>query len=127
MVYFVRNEAGWKSLTQGPDEIIGRYFRQRGILLEQLAKVQVGKKSRKLERSIHYTTGYVGSGFLTRVGSDNEIALLHHNGTRPHTILPKTGKTLRFHSHGKIVYARVVHHPGTKANRFLTDNLRKVI
>lgn len=127
MPYFVRNEAGWRDLTQNPNEIIGRYFRQRGKLLEELAKQQVGKKSRSLQRSIHYTMNYQGSGFLVKVGSDNKIALLHHNGTRPHKILPKRAKTLRFHSHGKIVFAKVVNHPGTKANRYLTDNLKKVI
>jgi hypothetical protein len=126
-VYFVRNEAGWRDLTQNPNEIIGRYFRQRAILLEQLAKKQVGKKSRALERSIHYTVVYAGGGFLATIGSDNKIARLHHDGTKPHKIFPKTAKTLRFHSHGKIVFAKVVNHPGTKANRYLTDNLRKVI
>lgn len=127
MAYFVRNEAGWRDLTQNPNEIIGRYFRQKGILLESLAKQQVGKKSRALQRSIHYTLNHQNGGFLVRVGSDNKIALLHHNGTRAHKIFPKRAKTLRFHSHGKIVFAKVVNHPGTKANRYLTDNLKKVI
>lgn len=127
MVYFVRNTAGWNDLTKNPNGIIGKYFRQKGKLLEQLAKKQVGKKTRQLYKSIHSTTIYTGTGFLTRVGSDNKIARLHHDGTRPHKIFPKKSKTLRFHSHGKIVFARVVNHPGTKPNKYLTDNLKKVI
>lgn len=126
-VYFVRNEAGWRELTQSHNEIIGRYFHQRAKLLENLAKAQVGKKTFALQRSIHSTVNYQPGGFLALVGSDNKIARLHHDGTRPHRINPRTAKTLRFHSHGKIVFAKVVNHPGTKANKYLTDNLPKVI
>jgi|SRR5215217_513299 len=127
MAYFVRNEAGWNDMTRNPNGLIGSYFKRKGEMLEQLAKQQVGKKTHALQRSINNTMYYGGAGFVVRVGSDNPIALLHHEGTKPHTILPKSAKTLRFNSHGKIVYAKVVHHPGTRPNKYLTDNLRKVI
>lgn len=35
-------------------------------------------------------------------------------GTAPHEIRPKTAKALRFTIGGQVVFARVVHHPGTK-------------
>jgi HK97 gp10 family phage protein len=35
-------------------------------------------------------------------------------GTAPHEIRPKTAKALRFTVGGKVVFARVVHHPGTR-------------
>jgi hypothetical protein len=70
------------------------------------------------------------------VGSENPIALIHHEGTRPHVILPTRGKHLVFWSQnaggwsgvvgqriGGVVYARRVMHPGTRPNRYLTDNL----
>lgn len=41
------------------------------------------------------------------------------NGTKPHDIRPRTRKVLRFESRSGTVYARVVHHPGTKPNNFL--------
>jgi hypothetical protein len=53
--------------------------------------------------------------------------LMHHQGTRPHIIVPRRAQTLRFYSRGRIVYSKLVHHPGTKPNRYLTDNLRRVI
>lgn len=127
MAKFVRNQAGWDDMTKNPNGLIGKYFKRKGELLQQLAKQQVGKKSRALEYSIRNTMFYGATGFIVRVGSSNPIARLHHDGTKPHTILPKSAKTLRFNSHGKIVYAKVVHHPGTRPNRYLTDNLRKVI
>lgn len=67
-------------------------------------------------------------GFAVRVGTDHPIALLHHEGTRPHTIVPRTAKVLRFKSGGASVhiFRPRVQHPGTKPNRFLTDALRAV-
>lgn len=40
-------------------------------------------------------------------------------GTAPHEIRPKTKQALKFRVNGKWVYARVVHHPGTKAQPFV--------
>ena len=40
-------------------------------------------------------------------------------GTAPHEIRPRTKKVLKFETKGGTVYARVVHHPGTKPNNFL--------
>lgn len=41
------------------------------------------------------------------------------NGTKPHVILPRNKKVLRFTVGGNVVYARRVDHPGTKPNNFL--------
>ena len=46
-------------------------------------------------------------------------------GTAPHTIRPKAGKTLRFTVDGKVVYARVVNHPGTKPQPFVQPAFEK--
>jgi hypothetical protein len=127
MAYFVRNESAWHEMTRSPTGMIGSYFYKKGLLLEGLAKAQVGVKTAALQKSIHTSMSVGPAGFIVRVGSDNNIALLHHNGSRPHIITSRPGKTLRFNSHGRIVYAKVVHHPGTRPNRYLTDNLRKVI
>jgi hypothetical protein len=58
-----------------------------------------------------------------RIGSDNEIALLHHNGSRPHAISARGPQVMRFSNRGRMVYSRQVAHPGTKPNRYLSDNL----
>ena len=59
------------------------------------------------------------------VGSADPIALLHHEGTRPHTIRARPGGWLVFWSDraGRTVYAKVVNHPGTRPNRYLTNAL----
>jgi len=60
------------------------------------------------------------------IGSDVVYAPYVNDGTRPHIIRPRTKQVLRFKVGGRIVYARVVHHPGTKAQPFLDRALRDV-
>lgn len=60
------------------------------------------------------------------VGSDVSYASMVHDGTRPHQIRPRSAKALRFRVGGRIVFARVVNHPGTKARPFLDDALKQV-
>lgn len=47
-------------------------------------------------------------------------------GTRPHDIRPK-GNALVFKIGGKTIFARVVHHPGTKANNFMEEAAKTVL
>lgn len=63
---------------------------------------------------------------VVSVGSDLEYAGFVNDGTRPHTIRPRRAKALRFVVGGQVVYARVVHHPGTRARPFLDRALREV-
>jgi len=128
MATFEKNLAGWNELLRSPKGAVFQHIDTLTKRVRRLAMIQVGKKTRQLQRSIKASTT-VGSrgGPVGTVLADNEIALIHHRGTRRHQIRPKRQNTLRFPSRGKIVYAAVVNHPGTKANHFLTDPLRKVI
>lgn len=61
------------------------------------------------------------------IGSDVEYAALVNDGTRPHVIRPRRADgVLRFRVGGRVVYARVVNHPGTRARPFLDRALREV-
>jgi hypothetical protein len=42
-------------------------------------------------------------------------------GTRPHIIRARRAAALRFEMGGRVVFARSVHHPGTRARPFLTE------
>jgi len=63
---------------------------------------------------------------VVEVGSDDKIALMHHEGTVPHTIRPRNKPLLVFFWRrvGHVVSFRSVNHPGTQPNRFLTNALR---
>lgn len=61
----------------------------------------------------------------TRTGLEGVITSAHRatnlvlQGTRPHLIRPRNARALRFEIGAQVVYSRLVHHPGTKANDFL--------
>ena len=64
------------------------------------------------------------SGPRTVRGSVNDMAdyaLYVHEGTRAHTIRPRTAQALRFQVGGRTVYRKSVRHPGTKARPFLRN------
>jgi len=52
---------------------------------------------------------------------------VHHEGRGPQTIVPRSAKVLRFVSKGQIIFADKVVQKGTKANKYLSDPLYKVI
>lgn len=59
------------------------------------------------------------------VGSDNPIALLHHEGSRPHVIRARRARYLAFYPGpgAPLVFRRSVKHPGTQKNEYLVQNL----
>lgn len=69
-----------------------------------------------------------GQGVAVLVGSSDPIALLHHEGTQPHVILPRTKPRLVFFwaRAGRVVSFTRVNHPGTKRNPFLVDALQAI-
>ena len=127
MARFVADPVAMKYLLRDPDGEVGRHLLKLAARVARLAKAQVGVDTGALRRSISYRVVRRYGGLTAVIGSDNRIAFLHHEGSRPHIILPRRAQTLRFYSRGRIVYSKVVHHPGTKPNRYLTDNLRRVI
>ena len=106
-----------------PQGEVGRYLKRRGDLIVSAARRQVGKRTGFLAGSIHLRQSRIFNGQKMEIGSNLNYALYHHEGTKPHTIVAKRAKTLRFHSGGRVIYTRAVNHPGTKANRYLKDNL----
>lgn len=124
---FVLDRVGYDHMVHSPDGEVGQYLRKQSRILAAYARRQAGVDTGALRASINYRVVRDGRGLVAFVGSDNRVAFMHHQGTRPHIIMPNRARTLRFYSHGRIVYAQVVRHPGTQPNRYLTDNLRRVI
>jgi hypothetical protein len=110
--------------TNGP---VGRYLARKGHMIEAAAKRQVGVSTGALRSSIHMRHVSDPRGQFIRIGSSLSYARAHHEGTKPHLIRPNTAQMLRFVSKGQIVFAHMVRHPGTPANRYLTDNMRRII
>jgi hypothetical protein len=105
---------------------VTKHLLKKGKAVEMAAKRQVGVRTGALRASIHLRYGVDSGGQFVTVGSKLPYARSHHEGTRAHVIRPRKAQVLRFSNNGRVVYAHKVNHPGTKPNRYLTDNLRLI-
>lgn len=116
---------GFAEVFESRTGIVGRDLLLRANRVIRAAQRQVGVHSGELKKSIGLRWK-LDSGVVMSVSIDAErpYAVIHHDGTKPHIIRPINGKALRFiGKDGQVVFAKSTSHPGTKANRYLLDNL----
>lgn len=109
-----------------PDGDVGKHLARKGRLVLALARAQVGVRTGALRMSLHMRHLRDARGQYLWIGSDLNYALVHHEGSKPHIITPNRRKMLKFQTRGQTVFAHAVRHPGTRANRYLSDNLKYV-
>jgi hypothetical protein len=83
-------------------------------------------KGRLAEHTRVGATTETPTGLLRYVTTDSRevpYAIFHYQGSRAHVIFPRRKRALRFQVGGRVIFATIVHHPGTKANPYLTDAL----
>lgn len=125
LVKFYGSEMTW--LLDAPSGTTGRWLARKGRLIVRLAKSQVGVNTGALRQSIHMRHFRDPRGQFLWIGSSVKHALVHHEGARPHVIVPKQAKMLRFVSRGQVILAHRVSHPGSRPNRYLTTPMKTVI
>jgi hypothetical protein len=113
-------------LLNSPSGTVGRYLARKGSIIKAAAKRQVGVRTGALRRSISTRHRRNSRGQFVLVGSSLDYALAHHQGTKPHIITPNRSQVLRFVRGSTVIYATSVRHPGTRPNRYLTNNLKLV-
>jgi len=96
------------------DAISSFLYRSSNELLAR-AKTTAPRKSGKLADSIVRTV----DSDRAVVSAEAEYSLFVERGTAPHFILPRRGKALMFQSDGRTLFARRVHHPGTRGTFFM--------
>lgn len=106
--------------------MVARFLhREVAMPIQMAAKRQVGVKTGALRSSIKISHFMAPGGAAVRVGSNLHYAYLHHEGTRPHLIVPKDPDgVLIFRKGARVIKTERVMHPGTKPNRYLSDQLR---
>jgi hypothetical protein len=134
------NAALQRFINAGHGPIVNDLVR-RGDLVKTAAQHQIrhghvyaglrgsgGGARQGLADTIHGRLDVTNKGAVYSVGSDlAPLAIIHHEGSRPHQIMPRRAVILRFmRPQGGIVFAQRVRHPGTRPNRYLTDNLHLV-
>lgn len=117
----VLNHPKLNTYLKGPSGDLWKWLDKKGDKVVRSAKRQVGVQTGLLRRSIHMRHTVNMAGQQLWIGSEVRYGYMHHQGTRPHIIAPKNGGALVLRS-GAVVRG-AVRHPGTKANRFLSDNL----
>lgn len=121
------NEEALDHLLNQPSGDVGRHLAFIGLQVQAGAKALVRRRTGRLARSIYSRPGRDSRSQYVQVGSDVRYAYVVHEGDRPHLITPNHGRVLRFREGGRIVYARVVHHPGSRGRKYLTIPLARVV
>jgi hypothetical protein len=99
------------------DAEVQKFLLKRARIVQREARrMAPGRMGRKVNAVV--------VGKHVRVESSHPATLYVIKGTRPHVIRPRYRKVLKFTTRGTTVFAKVVHHPGTKPNDFLTKALR---
>jgi hypothetical protein len=109
-----------------PSGKVGRFLHKKGKIVLAASKAQAGSSSGMLRSSIHMRHNRDPRGQYIIIGSRLSYAKDHPEGTKPRIITPEKRRTLRFFSKGVMFHSKLVKHPGTKPNKYLTDNLRLV-
>ncbi|AHB31703.1 tail assembly chaperone [Mycobacterium phage Bernardo] len=94
------------------------------------ARADVPVKTGNLGRSIREDPIVVAGPLRLDSGvtAHADYARYVHDGTRAHVIRPRRpGGVLRFTVGGRVVYARRVNHPGTRARPFLRNAAERVV
>lgn len=102
---------------------------QRHVIDDKLHGQMLNARSGRLASAVACTTEVKGDSIASRVFVNDSVryaTILEQGGsTPPHDIVPDKAKSLAFAAGGKHVFARVVHHPGSRfpARPYLTSAL----
>jgi hypothetical protein len=99
-------------------------MRKLGRAITRTARRRVNVRSGHLRSTLGDRTAVLGPTVLTEVYATARYARWVHDGTRPHVIVPRRARVLRFEVGGRTVFARRVNHPGYRGNPFLQSSVR---
>lgn len=123
-IRFYEAEFDW-AFNNPSGKPIGRYIAKKGYQVLVGASYQAGYRTGQLIKSLSMSHERLGrNGHKVIVKATAPHALMHHEGTRPHTIIASNNSKLKFVAKGgNVVYTQMVKHPGTKPNKYLSDQL----
>lgn len=126
--YYTLDNKGIDYIVRDVRGPVAKELIKRGQRVKIAAQAQAGVDTGRLKSSISANLTRDARGLKMTVGSNVRHALVHHEGSKPHLITARRrGGMLRFPGRGGVNFARVVRHPGTRPNRYLSDNLRLAV
>lgn len=124
----VTDGATMAEILRSPAGMVGRFLFERATVVQYAAKQQAPRRTGCLEDSLVKRVESAGVEMAIRIVSDTSpcspehksYSLYVHEGTSPHDIPGAWGIPAPFGIGGRFDGR---FHPGTKANRFLSDSL----
>jgi hypothetical protein len=102
----------------------GVAHRRLSAKTERVADIAAREAPGSMGRYVDWYVQEGPSGLQGVVTCDHPKVRLILDGTRPHLIRPRRARALRFTVGGDVVFAKLVRHPGTRANNFMSRALR---
>lgn len=99
-------------------------MRKLGRSITRTARRRVNVRTGHLRSTIGDRTARTGPVVVTEVFSTARYSRYVHDGTRPHAIVPRRARALRFEVGGRVVFAHRVWHPGYRGNPYLGSSVR---
>lgn len=121
------DDAQIENMLNSPTGMVGKHMRKIGLQILVGAKAMAPIRTGRLKKSIHMRQGLRGRVQYVEVGSDVKYAYDVHEGTKRHTIRATPGRLMRFNVGGRVVYAKKVNHPGTRARKYLTIPMTRAV
>lgn len=114
-------------------ERFGRLLRRRGERAyqkvaektERIAEIAERLAPGSMGRYVTWEVEETSRGLRGVVACNHPAVLYTLLGTAPHLIRPRRKSVLRFEVGGRVVYTKLVRHPGTKPNDFMAEALRQ--
>lgn len=119
-------EPGYSDTFRSRTGAVGRDLDRRAERVENAARRQAGLWQNRLKPSMRrdWVASPNPNTLTMQVGSTVRHALVHHEGSVPHLIRARSNRVLRWVGKDKRVhFSTQVRHPGTRANRYLSDSL----
>src|SRR5688572_9681029 len=111
------NNAEVTKLLQGPNGPVVGEIQRKTVKAHGVARAECPVDTGRLRSSIRWRMATDSRGVHGIVGTDADYAVYVHQGTRPHSIQPRTKKALFWK--GARHPVRGVQHPGTRGVPFL--------
>lgn len=111
-----------KAFLNDPDSGVWTELDRRMLRAQAVARAKVRVRTGKLLSTIRknrVTFRGLPAVELAAGGGGVKYAGYENDGTEPHIIRARRKKSLRFMVGGRVVFAKAVHHPGTRGSHFL--------
>lgn len=119
------DQAALRRMLNSPTDIVGRDLQRRAnAAAAETRRLAPGSVPSQI---VGPQIGHRGNELSATIESRHPATLYLVNGTRPHLIRPRTRQALRFTVGGRVVFAKLVRHPGTSPNDYMNKGLLKAL